>query len=67
MSKTYEDEQAQLKEEIQILQKEIEVQGRQSENLRQFIPVSYSHLDVYKRQLYCYSQVPFNILMMILF
>ena len=29
MSKTYEDEQAQLKEEIQALQQEIEVQERQ--------------------------------------
>ena len=37
MSKTYEDEQAQLKEEIQTLQKEIEVQERQIENLEQFI------------------------------
>ena len=37
MSKTYEDEQAQLKEEIQTLQKEIEVQERQIENLKQFI------------------------------
>ncbi len=37
MSKTYEDEQAQLKEEIQALQQEIEVQERQIENLEQFI------------------------------
>lgn len=37
MSKTYEDEQAQLKEEIQTLQKEIEVQEQQIENLKQFI------------------------------
>ena len=37
MSKTYEDEQAQLKEEIQTLQQEIEVQERQIENLEQFI------------------------------
>ena len=33
MSKTYEDEQAQLKVEIQTLQQEIEVQERQIENL----------------------------------
>mgnify|MGYP000009636329 FL=1 len=37
MSKTYEDEQARLKEEIQTLQQEIEVQERQIENLEQFI------------------------------
>ena len=37
MSKTYEDEQAQLKVEIQTLQQEIEVQERQIENLEQFI------------------------------
>ena len=37
MSKTYEDEQAQLKVEIVNLQKEVEVQGRQIENLEQFI------------------------------
>ena len=37
MSKTYEDEQAQLKVEIQTLQQEIEVQERQIENLEKFI------------------------------
>ena len=37
MSKTYDDEQAQLKAEIQTLQQEIEVQERQIENLEQFI------------------------------
>lgn len=37
MSKTYEDEQAQLKVEIVNLQKEIEVQERQIEDLEQFI------------------------------
>ena len=37
MSKTYEDEQTQLKVEIQTLQQEIEVQERQIENLEQFI------------------------------
>ena len=37
MSKTYEDEQAQLKVEIVNLQKEVEGQERQIENLEQFI------------------------------
>ena len=37
MSKTYEDEQAQLKVEIQTLRQEIEGQERQIENLEQFI------------------------------
>lgn len=37
MSKTYEDEQTQLKVEIQSLQQEIEEQERQIENLKQFI------------------------------
>ena len=37
MSKAYEDEQAQLKVEIVNLQKEIEVQERQIEDLEQFI------------------------------
>ncbi len=37
MSRTYEDEQTQLKVEIQSLQQEIEVQERQIENLEQFI------------------------------
>ena len=37
MSKTYEDEQAQLKVEIVNLQKEVEVQERQIEDLEQFI------------------------------
>ena len=37
MSKTYEDEQAQLKVEIQTLQQKIEIQERQIENLEQFI------------------------------
>ncbi len=37
MSKTYEDEQTQLKIDVQSLQQEIEVQERQIENLEQFI------------------------------
>ena len=46
MSKTYEDEQAQLKVEIVNLQKEIEVQERQIEDLEQFIQRArrYTHL-----------------------
>ena len=37
MSRTYKDEQTQLKAEIVNLQKEVEVQERQIENLEQFI------------------------------
>lgn len=37
MSKTYEDERAQLKVEIANLQKEVEAQERRIENLEQFI------------------------------
>ena len=37
MSQSYEDEQTQLKAEIQTLQQDIEVQERQIENLEQFI------------------------------
>ena len=37
MSKSYEDEQAQLKSEVQALQREIEVQERQIDDLDQFI------------------------------
>ena len=37
MSKTYEDERAQLKVEIVNLQKEVEAQERRIENLEQFI------------------------------
>lgn len=43
MSKTYEDEQAQLKVEIVNLQKEIEVQERQIEDLEQFIQRARPH------------------------
>lgn len=47
MSKTYEDEQAQPKVEIQAVQQEIEVQERQIENLEQFIQMvcKYEDLD----------------------
>ena len=37
MSRNYEDEQAQLKAEVQTLQNELEAQERQVENLEQFI------------------------------
>ena len=46
MSKIYEDEQAQLKVEIQTLQQEIEVQERQIENLEQFIQRVHKYEDL---------------------
>ena len=46
MSKTYEDEQAQLKVEIQTLQQEIKVQERQIENLEQFIQRVHKYEDL---------------------
>ena len=46
MSKTYEDEQAQLKVEIQSLQQEIEEQERQIENLEQFIQRVHKYEDL---------------------
>ena len=46
MSKTYEDEQAQLKVEIINLQKEIEVQERQIEDLEQFIQRARRYTDL---------------------
>ena len=46
MSKTYEDEQAQLKVEIVNLQKEIEVQERQIEDLEQFIQRARRYIDL---------------------
>ena len=47
LTKTYEDEQAQPKVEIQAVQQEIEVQERQIENLEQFIQMvcKYEDLD----------------------
>ena len=39
MSKTYEDEQAALKDEVQALRREIEMQERQTDDLEQFIQV----------------------------
>lgn len=46
MSKTYEDEQAKLKVEIVNLQKEIEVQERQIEDLEQFIQRARRYTDL---------------------
>ena len=46
MSRTYEDEQTQLKVEIQNLQQEIEVQERQIENLEQFIQRVHKYEDL---------------------
>ena len=46
MSKTYEDEQAQLNVEIVNLQKEIEVQERQIEDLEQFIQRARRYTDL---------------------
>ena len=46
MSKTYEDEQEQLKAEIQTLRQEIEVQERQIENLEQFIQRVHKYEDL---------------------
>ena len=46
MSKTCEDEQTQLKVEIQSLQQEIEVQVRQIENLEQFIQRVHKYEDL---------------------
>lgn len=46
MSKTYEDEQAQLKSKIVNLQKEIEVQERQIEDLEQFIQRARRYTDI---------------------
>lgn len=46
MSRTYEDEQTQLKVEIQSLQQEIEIQERQIENLEQFIQRVHKYEDL---------------------
>ena len=46
MSRTYEDEQTQLKVEIHSLQQEIEVQERQIENLEQFIQRVHKYEDL---------------------
>ena len=49
MSKTYEDEQTELKAEVKSLGQEIEVQERQIENLEQFIQRVRSHTDLTER------------------
>ena len=46
MSKTYEDEQAQLKVDIHRLQQEIEVQERQIEDLEKFIQRAHKYEDL---------------------
>jgi site-specific DNA recombinase len=46
MSQSYEDEQTQLKAEIQTLQQDIEVQERQIENLEQFIQRVHKYADL---------------------
>ena len=46
MSQSYEDEQMQLKAEIQTLQQDIEVQERQIENLEQFIQRVHKYADL---------------------
>lgn len=46
MSQSYENEQAQLKTEIQTLQQDIEVQERQIENLEQFIQRVHKYEDL---------------------
>ena len=46
MSKTYEDEQAQLKLDVQSLQQEIEVQERQIDDLDQFIQRIHKYADL---------------------
>ena len=46
MSQSYEDEQVQLKAEIQALQQDIEVQERQIENLEQFIQRVHKYADL---------------------
>ena len=46
MSQSYEDEQIQLKAEIQTLQQDIEVQERQIENLEQFIQRVHKYEDL---------------------
>ena len=46
MSKTYEDEQTQLKVEIQSLQQEIEVQERQNENIEKFIQKAHKYVGI---------------------
>lgn len=46
MSQNYENEQAQLKVEVQTLRQEIEVQERKIENLEQFIQLVHKYEDL---------------------
>ena len=46
MSKTYEDEQAQLKVDIHRLRQEIEVQERQNENIEKFIQTAHKYVGI---------------------
>ena len=57
MSKTYEDEQAQLKVEIVNLQKEIEVQERQIEDLEQFIQRARRYTDLTELTPYAFREL----------
>lgn len=57
MSKTYEDEQMQLKAEIQTLQQEIEVKERQIENLEQFIQRVHKYEDLQEMTAYALREL----------
>ena len=46
MSKTYKDEQAELKERIQYLRNEIDQQSRQMDNLDRFIQVAGKYMEL---------------------
>ena len=46
MSAAYEDEQENLKAEVQTLQKEVEAQERQLDNLEQFIQLAHKYIDL---------------------
>ena len=46
MSKTYEDEQSELKKQIQSLRVEIDQQGQQMDNLDRFIQMASKYVDL---------------------
>ena len=48
MSKTYEDEQSELKKQIQSLRAEIDQQGQQMDNLDRFIQMTSKYVDLQK-------------------
>lgn len=48
MSKTYEDEQSELKKQIQSLRVEIDRQGQQMDNLGRFIQMAGKYVDLQK-------------------